>query len=77
MLRKKDKTVHSLNTDDVDIFLTEKGLSGIFPETYNHYHSGIRFFYKKVFKMDWEVDDIPRMKRDRGCAYESRNISHS
>ena len=33
--------------------------------TYNHYHSGIRFFYKKVLKMNWDDDDIPRMKRDR------------
>ncbi|MCI6921714.1 MAG: hypothetical protein MR817_14665 [Lachnospiraceae bacterium] len=30
-----------MTTDDVDTFLTEKRLSGISPETYNHYHSGI------------------------------------
>ena len=41
------KDIDALTTDDVDIFLTEKKLSGISPETYNHYHSGIRFFYKK------------------------------
>ena len=59
------KDIDALTTDDVDIFLTEKKLSGISPETYNHYHSGIRFFYKKVLKMNWDDDDIPRMKRDR------------
>ena len=52
------KDIDALTTDDVDIFLTEKKLSGISPETYNHYHSGIRFFYKKVLKMNWDDDDI-------------------
>ena len=61
----KDSVVIALTTDDVDIFLTEKKLSGISPETYNHYHSGIRFFYKKILKKNWDDDDIPRMKRDR------------
>ena len=41
------KDIDALTTDDVDIFLTEKKLSGISPETYNHYHSGIRFFLQK------------------------------
>ena len=59
------KDIDALTTDDVDIFLTEKKLSGISPETYNHYHSGIRFFYKKILKKNWDDDDIPRMKRDR------------
>ena len=59
------KDIDALTTDDVDIFLTEKKLSGILPETYNHYHSGIRFFYKKILKKNWDDDDIPRMKRDR------------
>ena len=59
------KDIDALTTDDVDIFLTEKKLSGISPETYNHYHSGIRFFYKKILKRNWDDDDIPRMKRDR------------
>ena len=43
------KDIDALTTDDVDTFLTEKKLSGISPETYNHYHSGIRFFYKKGY----------------------------
>ena len=64
-LKYTDKSIDALTTDDVDTFLTEKRLSGISPETYNHYHSGIRFFYKKVLKMNWDDDDIPRMKRDR------------
>ena len=55
------KDIDALTTDDVDIFLTEKKLSGISPETYNHYHSGIRFFYKKILKKNWDDDDIPRM----------------
>ena len=64
-LNRTAKDIDALTTDDVDTFLTEKKLSGISPETYNHYHSGIRFFYKKVLKMNWDDDDIPRMKRDR------------
>lgn len=64
-LNRTAKDIDALTTDDVDIFLTEKKLSGISPETYNHYHSGIRFFYKKILKKNWDDDDIPRMKRDR------------
>lgn len=64
-LNYTNKPVCELNTADVDAFLTERRLSGILPETYNHYHSGIRFFYKKVLKLNWDDDDIPRMKRDR------------
>lgn len=45
------RTVHKVPTDltieDVDAFLTEKRLCGLSPETYNHYHSSIRFFYKE------------------------------
>lgn len=63
-LKYTDKPTGSLTVDDVDAFLTDKRLSGISSETYTHYHSGIRFFYKKVLRMNWD-DDIPRMKRDR------------
>ena len=55
----------SLTIEDVDTFLTEKRLSGISPATYNHYYAGIRFYYRKVLKMNWDNDDIPRMKLDR------------
>ena len=54
-LKYTDKPIDALTTDDVDTFLTEKRLSGISPETYNHYHSGIRFFYKKVLKMKLQI----------------------
>lgn len=45
-LRVVNKDVSDLTTDDVDAFLTEKRLSGLSPQTYNHYHSSICFFYK-------------------------------
>lgn len=64
-LRCTGKPVSELTTDDVDFFLTERRLQGCSPQTYNHYHSAIRFFYKKVLKMNWDDDDIPRMKRNR------------
>ena len=57
-LNRTAKDIDALTTDDVDIFLTEKKLSGISPETYNHYHSGIRFFYKKILKKNWDDDDL-------------------
>lgn len=38
-LKYTDKPIDALTTDDVDTFLTEKRLSGISPETYNHYHA--------------------------------------
>lgn len=63
-LRTVNKDISDLPTDDVDAFLTEKRLGGLAPQTYNHYHSSIRFFYKHILKMNWDDDDIPRMKRD-------------
>ena len=63
-LRIVNKDVSALTTDDVDAFLTEKRLGGLAPRTYNHYHSSIRFFYKRILKMNWEDEDIPRMKLD-------------
>ena len=64
-LRSVNKDVTALTTDDVDAFLTEKRLNGLAPQTYNHYHSSIRFFYKRVLKINWDEEDIPRMKLDR------------
>lgn len=64
-LRSVNKDVSALTTDDVDAFLTEKRLNGLTPQTYNHYHSSIRFFYKRILKMNWDDEDIPRMKLDR------------
>lgn len=58
------KEVSALTTDDVDVFLTEKRLNGVAPQTYNHYHASIRFFYKRILKMNWDDDDIPRIKLD-------------
>lgn len=64
-LRSVNKDISTLTTDDVDAFLTEKRLGGLAPQTYNHYYSSIRFFYKRILKMNWEDEDIPRMKLDR------------
>ena len=64
-LRTVNKDVSALTTDDVDAFLTEKRLGGLAPQTYNHYYSSIRFFYKRILKMNWDDEDIPRMKLDR------------
>ena len=63
-LRIVNKDISSLTTDDVETFLTEKRLGGLAPQTYNHYHSSIRFFYKRILKMNWDDEDIPRMKLD-------------
>ncbi len=59
------KDIDALTTDDVDTFLTEKKLSGISPETYNHLPFRNPLLLQKVLKMNWDDDDIPRMKRDR------------
>ena len=63
-LRTVNKEISALTVDDVDAFLTEKRLGGLAPQTYNHYHSSIRFFYKRILKMNWDDEDIPRMKLD-------------
>ena len=59
------KEISELTIDDVEAYLTAKRLGGLAPETYNHYYSSIRFFYKRVLKMNWEDEDFPRMKLDR------------
>ena len=64
-LRTINKDVSALTTDDVDAFLMEKRLGGLAPQTYNHYYSSIRFFYKRILKINWDDEDIPRMKLDR------------
>ena len=61
-LKCTGKEVADLTIEDVDAFLTAKRLEGRSPETYNHYHSAIRFFYKKILKLNWDDEDIPRMK---------------
>ena len=60
-----DKTWKELTVSDVDDFLTAKRLAGIMPQTYNHYYAALRFMYKRVLKLNWDEEDIPRMKRDR------------
>ena len=58
------KDIDALTTDDVDIFLTEKTFRVSRKHTITTIQ-GIRFFYKKILKKNWDDDDIPRMKRDR------------
>lgn len=59
------KSWTELTITDVDDFLTAKRLAGAMPETYNHYYAALRFMYKRVLKLNWDEDEIPRMKRDR------------
>lgn len=53
-----------LTIADVDDYLTAKRLVSIMPETYNHCYGALRFMYKWVLKLNWDEDEIPRMKRD-------------
>ena len=64
-LRTVNKPWQELTIEDADNYLTAKRLAGIMPETYNHYYGAIRFMYKRILKINWNEDDIPRMKRDR------------
>ena len=64
-LRCTGKFASELTLEDVNAFLTQKRLEGRSPETINHYRASIRFFYKKVLKMNWNDEDIPAMKRER------------
>lgn len=57
-------TLDDLTIHDVDVFLSEKRLVGIAPQTYNHYLSAIRFLYKRLLKIYLDEDDFPRMKND-------------
>lgn len=58
-------SLEELTIQDVEDFFFEKRIRSIKPETYNHYHSAILFVYKRILKMRWDEDDIPRMKNDR------------
>jgi len=63
-LKSVNKEASELSSDDVDTFLSSKRLDGISPRTYNYYHSSIRFFFRYVLKLNWDDEDIPRMKLD-------------
>ena len=64
-LKASNKPWQKLTIEDAEDYLTSKRLAGIMPETYNHYYGAIRFMYKRVLKINWNEDDLPRMKRDR------------
>lgn len=64
-LRTIDKPWQELTIADADDYLTNKRIEGIMPETYNHYYAALRFMYKRILKLNWDEDEIPRMKRDR------------
>ncbi len=64
-LNAANKPWQELTIENADNYLTAKRLAGVMPETYNHYYGAIRFMYKRVLKINWNEDDIPRMKRDR------------
>ena len=64
-LNTANKHWSELTIEDADDYFTAKRLDGIMPETYNHYYGAIRFMYKRVLKLNWDEDEIPRMKRDR------------
>lgn len=60
-----DKPWQELTISDADDYLTAKRLAGVMPETYNHYYAALRFMYKRVLRINWSEDELPRMKRDR------------
>ena len=60
-----NKQISDLTIEDADAFLTAKRLDGISPQTYNFYYSGIHFFYKKILKLNWDEEEISRMRRTR------------
>lgn len=84
----KKSSLAELTVEDVENFLLEKQAAGIRPETYNHYHSAIKFLYRRLLKVSWDEDDIPRMKNERslptvltkeeieGILEATRNIKH-
>ncbi len=45
-----------LTMEDAESFLMEKQLSGVRPKTYNHYHSAIKFLYRRLLKALWDDD---------------------
>lgn len=64
-LRTVNKPWQELSIADADNYLTAKRMEGIMPETYNHYYAALRFMYKRILKLNWDEDEIPRMKRNR------------
>ena len=64
-LNAVNKPWQELTITVADDYLTAKRLAGIMPETYNHYYGALRFMYKRILRLNWDEDEIPRMKRDR------------
>ena len=64
-LNATNKPWQELTIEDADNYLTAKRMAGIMPETYNHYYGALRFMYKRILKLNWDEDEIPRIKRDR------------
>lgn len=64
MLSVGKTDLSNLTVHDVDVFLQEKRINGIAPQTYNHYLSAIRFLYKRILKIYLDEEDFPRMKKD-------------
>lgn len=64
-LNTVNKEISSLTLSDAEKFLTDRRLNGLSPEAYNYYHAAIRFFYKRILKIHWDNEQVPRMKLDR------------
>ena len=67
-LNATNKPWQELTIEDADNYLTAKRMAGFMPETYNHYYGALRFMYKRILKLNWDEDEIPRMKRDRSLS---------
>ena len=58
------KKPHELTDDDAREYLRSKFKDGIKAQSYNHYHSGIRFLYRYVLRIPFNIDNVPRMKKN-------------
>lgn len=60
----QDKPLNELTLYDARDYIIKKRNDGIKPESCNGINSALVFFYRYILHITWDLDVVPRMKRD-------------
>jgi site-specific recombinase XerD len=59
-----DKPLYELTLYDARDYIIKKRNDGVKPESCNGINSALVFFYRYILHITWDLDIVPRMKRD-------------
>ena len=59
-----DKPLNELTLYDAREYIIKKRNDGVKPESCNGINSALVFFYRYILHITWDLDIVPRMKRD-------------